>query len=116
MGRGLMVKCSPFRGAVRALVDDESSDNDSNDAEIQGTALLVYQQRSEEEMMDQEDAEVDTKLLPDHKNLFPLEIKSGIIDRTQIETEHWHCEEHSPQCQIGQILMSFLFFHPSHIT
>ena len=76
-----MVKCSPFRGAVRALVDDESSDNDSNDTEIQGTALLVYQQRSEEEMMDQEDAEVDTKLLPDHKYLFPLEVKSGIIDR-----------------------------------
>jgi hypothetical protein len=98
------------------LVCNEGSYNHSDDAEIQGTALLVYQERSKQEVMNEEDDKEDAELFPYHEYFFPLEVKGRVVDGTDIETKHRHCEEHAPQCQISQILMFFLFIHPFHIT
>ena len=111
-----MVERSPFRRVIRALEDDKTSDDNSDDAKIKGTALFVHQQWSNEEIVNEEDSEEDSENFPDHENLSPFKVEDGIVDRTHIEAEHWHCKEYAPQCQISQILMSFLFLHPFHIT
>jgi hypothetical protein len=108
---------SPALGWSRStLVYNERSDDYSDDAEIQGTALLVHQEGSEQKVMNKEDGKEDAELFPYHEYFSPFEAKDRDVDGTDIETEHWHCEEHAPQCQVCQVLMSFLFFHPFHIT
>ena len=47
-----MVERSPFRRVIRALEDDKTSDDNSDDTKIQGTTLFVHQQGSNEEIMD----------------------------------------------------------------
>ena len=66
--------------------------------------------------MQEEDDEVYRQPSPYHKHLCHIEGVAFILHHPDIKTQHWHCEEHSPQCQVCQILIFIMFLHPFHIT
>jgi hypothetical protein len=56
--------------------------------------------------MNEEDSQIDGKELPNKEYLRPIKGQISIAYCPYIHNEHWGSKEHTPECQVYDVLLS----------
>ena len=76
----------PSPWSVVALVNGESSHQNSDEGEIHNAFALIHQQRRQQEIMKEEKEKIDCEFSPDDEHLRPIECEIGVADGAHIQT------------------------------
>ena len=80
-------------GALLTLIKGEEGNHAQGEYAIEPPLVAIDEQRSQYEVMDEEDEQIDYDMSPDDEHFLPVEFQTAVVRCPYIQAQQWCCEE-----------------------